>query len=293
MSERFDLTKYSTFSYQKPFDFSKSSSIGCGGLATIVFYPHDVEEWIALIGQLQQDGVRYYLLGNLTNVLPPDGFTDCVIVSTKKVDSIVVGDKLFAYAGVTSARLLGACKQEGRLGAEFLSGIPCTLGGALYMNAGAAGKYMSDIVENVMVLRAGERLVLPLSDCAYAYKHSLFMESGDVILGAALRLEKASVQEIERETEYYIARRKHLPKGKSMGCVFKNPNGAYAGDLIERSGLKGLRIGGAKISEEHANFIINDGNATSADIKALITLAKNAVRAQYGVCLEEEIRYLE
>ena len=100
-------------------------------------------------------------------------------------------------------------------------------------------------------------------------------------------------QEIEKEEQYYLSRRRHLPKGKSMGCVFKNPKNAYAGDLIERSGLKGLRIGGAKVSNEHANFIINEGNATSSDIKSLIALVKNAVRVQYGVCLEEEIRYLK
>ena len=293
MSERFDLTKYSTFSYQKPFNFSKNSSIGCGGLATIVFYPHDVEEWIALIGQLQQDGVRYYLLGNLTNVLPPDGFTDCVIVSTKKVDSIVAGDKLFVYAGVTSARLLSACKQEGRLGAEFLSGIPCTLGGALYMNAGAAGKYMSDIVESVVVLRAGKRIVLPLSDCAYAYKHSLFMDNQDVILGGTFALKKSTYADILEVERFYKTSRAHLPKGKSMGCIFKNPAGQSAGELIEKTGLKNLRVGGAIVSPEHANFIINDGNATAREVRALIKLIQNAVFAYCGVALEEEIQYLD
>ena len=161
------------------------------------------------------------------------------------------------------------------------------------MNAGAGDKYISEIVENVMVLRDGKKRILSLKECEYAYKHSVFMENTDVILGATLRLDKANEEEIEREEKYYLSRRKHLPKGKSMGCVFKNPNGKYAGDLIERSGLKGFRIGGAKISEKHANFIINDGGATSADIKALIMLIKNAVQAQYGICLEEEIRYIE
>ena len=119
------------------------------------------------------------------------------------------------------------------------------------------------------------------------------MGNKDVILGATLRLHKGNDEEMQAQEEYYLSHRMHLPKGKSMGCVFKNPKDAYAGELIERSGLKGLRVGGAKISEAHANFIINEGHATSKDIKTLITLIKNAVRSQYGVCLEEEIRYLE
>ena len=264
-----------------------------GGFATAIFYPHSVAEWIALMEELEKDGIRYYVLGNLTNVLPPDGVSDCVIVSTKRVDGIAVGDNVFIYAGVTSGALLRACKREGRSGAEFLIGIPCTIGGALYMNAGAGGKYLADIVENVMVFRGGKKQMLSLKDCEYGYKHSVFMENQDVILGATLRLDKADEEEICQAEEYYLSRRMHLPKGKSMGCVFKNPKDAFAGELIERSGLKGLRIGKAKISEEHANFIINEGGATSSDVKALITLVKNAVRSQYGIVLEEEIRYLE
>ena len=293
MDEVFDFAKYSRFCLQKPFDFSKNSSIGCGGFATLVFYPNSVLEWIALIEQLREDKIPYYVLGNLTNVLPPDGASTRVVVSSKRVDGIVMGDNVFVYAGVTSGELLQACRREQRSGMEFLSGIPCTLGGALYMNAGAGGKYMSDIVENVMVLRDGKKCMLSLKECEYGYKHSVFMQNEDIILGATLRTQKSSAQEIEKEEKNYLSRRKSLPRGKSMGCVFKNPEGLYAGDLIERSGLKGLRVGGAKISGEHANFIINEGYATSADIKTLIALIKNAVKAQYGVCLEEEIRYLE
>lgn len=293
MQERFDFSKYSPFFQQKPFDFSKNSSISCGGKALVAFYPNNVAEWIALTEKLEQDGLRYCVLGNLTNVLPPDGWMDCVIVCTKKVDGIVIGENVFVYAGVTSGNLLRACKRQKRTGAEFLSGIPCTIGGALYMNAGASGRYISDIVENVMVLRKGKKKMLSLKDCDFSYKNTAFMKNGDIILGATLRLVKATEEEIVQQEQYYLSRRVHLPTGRSMGCVFKNPPDGYAGDLIERSGLKGLRVGGAKISERHANFIVNEGDATSADIKALIAIAKNAVRAQYGVCLEEEIRYLE
>lgn len=287
-----DFANYLDFTSREPFDFAKNSSIGCGGRAAIAFYPESHVELTELVEKLQKDGVKYYVLGNLTNVLPPDGFSSFAVISMKRLNAIAMGDKVFAYAGVTSGALLRACRKEKRSGAEFLSGIPCTLGGALYMNAGADGRYISEIVESVHVLRKGERHILSVDECQYSYKNSLFMKNDDIILGASLRLEHAAEESIVERENYYLQRRLHLPKGRSMGCVFKNPPTRSAGELIEGCGLKGMRIGGAEISTEHANFIINDKGATSADVRALIEIAKNAVYSQYGICLEEEIRYL-
>ncbi len=285
---------YSDYTQEKPFSFAKNSSIGCGGYAEICFCPKNVAELTSLVDRLKKDGIGYYILGNLTNVLPPDDITDRAIIRTKNINGIVFTDNgAFVYAGVNSGALLTACKREQKSGAEFLNGVPCTLGGALYMNAGAGGVYIDEIVESVFVLRNGKTLLLKRSDCGYAYKHSAFMENGDVILGASLRLQNATAEEISAKESYYANRRKHLPKGRSMGCVFKNPNNAIAGELIEKSGFKGMRIGGAKVSEEHANFIMNDNGATAGQIRSLITVIKNGVFAQYGVHLEEEIRYLD
>ena len=287
-----DFSAYEQFTSRQPFDFSKHSSIGCGGTAPIAFYPQSVEELIALVEKLTKDGVRYYVLGNLTNVLPPDEEVDFAVVSTKRLNAIAMGDRVFASVGVTSGALLRACKHAMRSGAEFLSGIPCTLGGALYMNAGAGGKYISEIVENVLVLREGERHILSVEDCLYSYKKSVFMANNDIILGASLALEHATGEQVQERENFYLQRRWHLPQGRSMGCIFKNPPEKSAGALIEGCGLKGMRVGGAQISIQHANFIINDRKATSADIQGLISLIKNAVYSQYGICLEEEIRYL-
>ena len=292
MKHALDFANYLDFTAKEPFDFAMHSSIGCGGKAPIAFYPDSIVQLSELIEKLKKDGVRYCVLGKLTNVLPPDGLSSFVVVSTKKLDTIAVGDSVFAYAGITSGALLRACRQAKRSGAEFLSGIPCTLGGALYMNAGADGKYICEIVESVLVLRDGKRRILSLEECAYGYKKSVFMDNEDIILGASLRLEQATQEEIDRRENYYQQRRAHLPKGRSMGCVFKNPPQKSAGALIEGCGLKGMRVGGAVISTEHANFILNDKGATPTDIRALITLTKNAVYSQYGICLEEEIRYL-
>ncbi len=275
-----------------PFCFAAASAIGCGGFAPIAYFPRTVEETVRLVRALDKEAVPYLVLGNLTNVLPSDEGTERAVVSTKRLRGITrKGAGLFALAGTGSGELLAFAKKEGLTGGEFLYGIPCTLGGGLYMNAGAGGKYLAEIVESVLVLRKGELKTLSVAECEYAYKKSLFMTNGDVILGGTLRMEEGA-ELMEERIAYYKARRAHLPTERSMGCVFKNPEGAFAGDLIERSGLKGLRLGGARISPKHANFIINDGGATARDIRALIVLIKNAVYAQYGVRLQEEIRYI-
>ena len=284
---------YGAFHAERKFDMAKHSSIGCGGMADIVFYPTSIAELTELLKKLEKDGIPYYVLGNMSNVLPSDSGTARAIVRLRKLNGVVCADGAFAYAGATAAELLRACKRSGLGGAEFLHGIPCTLGGAAFMNAGAGERYIAEILENVLVYRNGETKTLPVKECGYSYKKSIFMENGDVIIGCSLRLQKTDAESIERNVEFYAERRRHLPKGKSMGCTFKNPQGAYAGDLIERCGLKGFKIGGASISKTHANFIINEGGATARDVRALIEKMKGAVRIKFGIELQEEIRYLD
>lgn len=281
------------YTTEKRFDFSLRSTVGVGGIAPMAVYPDTEEKLVKLLRNFENEGVSYHVLGNLSNVLPPDGVSKRVVVCTKLLKGISVEKGFYAEAGVVSGALISAMKTYELSGAEFLSGIPCTLGGALYMNAGVAGFYLSDIVESVRVYRRGEVIELSQKDCGYGYKTSVFMQNGDVILGARLCLRSASESEITANLKAFKERRQHLPKGKSMGCVFKNPQGYTAGKLIEGAGLKGLRMGDAYVSLEHANFIINDKNATAKQIKGLIGLIKNAVYAQYKIKLEEEIRYLD
>lgn len=279
---------------ESPFELSQNSSIGCGGRAEKAFFPKTADELAAIVNALVEARAPYYVVGNMTNVLPADGISKRVFVVTKRLKATAATENgLYAEAGVSSGALLRECKRLSLSGAEFLEGIPCTLGGALYMNAGVQGGYIGDIVESVTVLRAGKLTELPQRECAYAYKTSVFMQNGDAIVGARLRLERAGEATIGERTRFYADRRKRLPKGKSMGCTFKNPKGLIAGKLIEGAGLKGLRVGGAHVSEAHANFIVNDQKATSAQVRSLIGIVKNAVFAQYKIRLEEEIGYLE
>lgn len=275
---------------EKPFDYAKRSTIGCGGKARQAYYPRSEEELCELLKQFPEPPL---ILGNLSNVLPSDKDMDKSVVCTKKMTVIHrEGEFLYVEAGMTSGRLLQYLTQAGLSGLEFLAGIPCTIGGILYMNGGAGGQYIADKTVSVRIYRDGKVTDVPTADCAYAYKQSIFMQTNDVIVGGKFHLTPTDSNIIKAEIKRWLLKRAHLPKGKSMGCVFKNPQGYTAGQLIDSAGLKGLRIGGAKVSEQHANFIINDQNATAEDIRALITQIKEKVWQTYAVRLEEEIRYL-
>ena len=280
-SKQMQLVKY---------DFAKGSTIGVGGKGYAVF-PRSFTELIDVVDGCRARGIPYRVLGNLSNVLPPEHDEKTVYILTKRLTGLTMGEHPLAYAGVSAGELLRACKQHGKLGAEFLAGIPCSIGGAAYMNAGVAGKYFSDIVRSVIVYEDGCLRTYPKEECGYAYKRSRFM-SGGVILGVVLELKDGSPQAVQEEITRQLQRRAHLPKGRSMGCVFKNPEGLVAGKLIEGAGLKGFRIGGAVVSNQHGNFIINDQNATVQDVRALIAKVKEAVYQKYAIRLIEEIEYL-
>ena len=272
------------------YDFAKGSTIGVGGKGYAVF-PRSFTELIDVVDGCNARGLPYRVLGNLSNVLPPEKDEKTVYIMTKRLTGITMSEAPLVYAGVSSGELLKACKKHGKVGAEFLAGIPCTVGGAAYMNAGVGGRYFSEIVRSVIVYEDGCLRTYPKAECGYAYKHSRFM-SGGVILGVVLNLQDGSPQIVQEEIAAQLQRRAHLPKGRSMGCVFKNPEGQVAGKLIEAAGLKGLRIGGAVVSEQHGNFIINDQNATVADVRALIDRIRDVVYRKYAIRLTEEIEYL-
>lgn len=299
------------------FDLSAVSSIGIGGIAPAAFFPDTLAGLTELVGGLKRFCVPYAVLGSAANVLIPDGlpeknsaedadtvtekgFLPGVIVFTKNLASLAVdGENIFAFAGVKGRDLVMTATAAGLTGAEFLTGIPCSVGGATYMNAGANGRHVSDAIESVLSYGTGEMRVRSVSECAFGYKDSVFMKNGEIILGVTFRLKREGVSLAEANVKIAAEARKNLPAGKSLGCIFKNPLPQTAGDrrisaglLIEKAGWKGKREGGAKISEEHANFIINDGGATYENVKKLIRNVRRDVSEKQGVRLEEEIRYL-
>lgn len=275
--------------YELNFDFSKRSTVGVGGIAKIAFYPQTLKEMTRLCDFFTDNGIDFLVLGNISNTLPPDGVFEKPIILTKKLNSIEFSGGVFVEAGVTSSAFLDACQRHGRSGAEFLAGIPCTIGGAVYMNAGANGKYMSDIVKKVLIYKQKRLCLVNKRACRYSYKKSVFMENDGVILGVELELEDSDTESVRAIRKNILQNRLSLPKGKSMGCVFKNPLGESAGRLIDEAGLKGLREGGAVVSKQHANFMINEGGATQSDFLMLIQRVKDEVFKRFGVNLEEEI----
>lgn len=291
------------------FDMEKVSFIGVGGIAPAAFFPNTLAGFTELLRELRRQSVPFCLFGTVANVLIPDGkrkkddekgVLNGAAVFTKNLRSIAVdGENIFAFCGVTGAELLSAAAEAGLGGAEFLSGVPCSVGGATYMNAGSNGRHVSDAAESVLAYGDGEMRVYTNAECRFSYKQSAFMGSGEAILGVTFRFKRvgnAGAAALQRDAE---RKRAGLPKGKSLGCIFKNPPPLIAGErrisagaLIESSGMKGAREGGAVVSKDHANFIINEDGATYEDVRALIERVRRAVFETHGVRLEEEIRYL-
>lgn len=266
-----------------------------GGPAKLFVQPRTEEELCSAIGICKSCGVRYYLLGNGSNILFADeGYDGAVIDITALETGIgITGTELSAGAGVRLSALCKAALEQGLTGLEFAYGIPGTVGGAVYMNAGAYGGEMKQVVERVHFLEAdGTPGVMSGEDLAFGYRKSAFMGTKRIITSAELRLESGAEAEITAKMEDFMRRRREkqpleLP---SAGSVFKRPEGYFAGALIEQCGLKGFAVGGACVSEKHAGFIVNKGGATCADVEALIRAIQDTVFQATGVELEPEIR---
>lgn len=278
---------------ESPFVFAWHTTIGVGGVAPYAFYPRCVAEFCALYDSFSSAGIPVCVLGRGSNVLVSDSGFPGVVLVTKGLSMLrAEGACLEAECGVTLARLLAFAVKNNCGGLQFLAGIPASVGGAVFMNAGAGGQYIGERVSSVCVYCGGKVKRILAAECDFSYKHTAFMEKGICILSASFPLNIADKQSILRDIKHAIQRRKCLPYGKSMGCVFKNPPGISAGRLIEQAGLKGACIGGAVVSPLHANFILNRADASAKDIHRLIALVKMRVAERFGVLLEEEIRYI-
>ena len=267
-----------------------------GGPADLYYEARSVEEIVEAVKTAIEEKVSYLILGNGANVL----------VSDRGIRGLVIGNKadnlkflnhgfVEAESGVDNTSLIKAAKDRNLLGTERLLKVPGTVGGAVYMNAGDTGRknFFGDLVVSVAVIdKEGNVKKLSQEECKFGYRSSRFQESGEVILKTKIQLKEVSREEIEDAAKDILIRKMHHPAGATIGSTFKNPDDGYAGKLIEECGLKGKRIGGAKISEKHANFIINEGNATAADVKSLIDLMKGKVKEKNNIELQEEVRYL-
>jgi len=285
-----------------PKDFSPNVSLKdyctykTGGPAKYFFEPKTVDDLRHAVLWAKKTGTPFFLLGNGSNVLISDKGYNGLVIRTAALNAISFQETtVTAGCGVPFAGLVEQCCRKGLKGVENLSMIPGSVGGAVFMNAGAFEQEIGDVVENVVSMdREGVLHTREKEELGFAYRSSVFKANGEIILSASLRLSKGDPDELVRRAGEIEAKRKEKQPWDAACCgsVFKRPAGGYAGPLIEKCGLKGRRIRGAKVSEKHANFIINEGSATSTDIKKLIQFVQKEVFEKTGVNLETEVLFV-
>lgn len=275
---------------------SAHTTLKIGGRVRGLALPKTQEEAAWLVTEAKERGVRSLVIGNGSNMLFSDDALDILIIKTTKLCAIETsGETIFAGAGASLYRIAVEAQSASLTGFEFAHGIPGTLGGAVYMNAGAYGGEMKDVVESVTVLTEnGHIKTLAADDCAFGYRRSVFCENGDIILSAAIRLSRGDKGAISAKMAELAAKRRekqplNLP---SAGSTFKRPKDGFAAAMIDEAGLKGFQIGGAQVSEKHAGFVVNTGGATFDDFMGVVEHVRHTVFDRTGVMLEPEVRII-
>ncbi|MDO4439050.1 MAG: UDP-N-acetylmuramate dehydrogenase [Eubacteriales bacterium] len=284
---------------------SKHTSMRVGGNAAYYIIPANVSELAGIIKYLYNNKLDYYVIGNGTNLIVSDKGYDGVIIDLGRHDDtsftqLGIDDSsdpvIFdAGAGCLMAAIGKYAKQFGGSGFEALSGIPGCIGGAAVMNAGAYGTEIKDVITSVdIVTSKGELKHLNREEIEYGYRTSSLMKNGDIVARVELKLKKDDPEKIGERMDDYLSRRKEKQplEYPSSGSTFKRPEGDFAGRLIEASGLSGVSVGGAQVSEKHCGFVINKQSATAKDVYELIAMIQNVVFEKQGVKLEPEVKML-
>lgn len=273
------------------------TSFKIGGAADIFVCPKNLMELLIVLEICRNNEIPYFLLGAGSNLLISDkGVRGVVIKLGEGFDyAHAKNDYILAGAGVSLAKLAAEAKNAEMTGLEFASGIPGSLGGAIFMNAGAYGGEMKDVIDEVSYIDAdGTVKTVKGADCGFGYRKSIFSDGGKIIVSAKLTLKKGNKDEIVALMRDLNARRKEKQplEFPSAGSTFRRPEGHFAGALIQEAGLKGTRCGGAEVSKKHAGFIINADNATAQDVIDLISHVQKVVKEKHGVDLEPEVKII-
>ena len=281
-------------------DMGQYTSFKAGGRAALLVMPENQEELRRVLEYLSGEELPFMILGNGSNLLVRDGGYEGAMIKLgdgfRKIETNQETGLLTAGANVSMSQVARAAIDAGLAGFEPLSGIPGTLGGALFMNAGAYDGEMSFVVREALVMdrNGGDPRIVPKEEMALAYRRSAFQESGDVILQVTLQLSPGDSKEIEEMVMEFTRKRneKQPMNYPSCGSFFKRPEGYFAGKLITDAGLKGLKLGGAQVSSLHAGFLINTGDATAEDVLLLMKVVQRTVVDRFGVELEPEVRII-
>jgi UDP-N-acetylmuramate dehydrogenase len=272
---------------------SLHTSLKVGGPADLYVVPVDLEDLQRLLMACKRQKLPWLVIGGGYNMLVRDGGYRGVVISLKQLDSVerLPGDRVRIEAGVSNQRLMGLLEVEGLTGLEFLAGIPGTMGGALAMNAGCLGHEVMDATETLQVMYADGFQVVSKQDLEHGYRF-LRIKEGGVIAGATFQLTADDPSVVAGRVRACLEKRLTTQKViyPNAGSFFKNPEGKQAWRLIDDAGLRGMQVGGAQISEAHANFLVNRGTATASDFLSLAKVVKERVKATSGFELEEEVR---
>ena len=267
-----------------------------GGPADILLIPDSKEQVKKSIGICRENNIPVYVIGNGSNILVRDGGFRGVVISLKGVHNVTVNDeRIEAECGVMLKEVSDKAMENSLTGFEFACGIPGTIGGAVFMNAGAYDGEISHVIESVEVIDENCNIInLTNEELDFGYRSSLVMKKGYIVLSAVFKLKKGQVKTIKELVNDLTNKResKQPLEYPSAGSTFKRPTGYFAGKLIQDAGLKGYSIGGAAVSEKHSGFVINKGNATAKDITDLIEHIQDEVKKQFGVDLHTEVRII-
>lgn len=276
---------------------SRHTTFRVGGDARVLLSPSTIDELTAIIELLKRDQIKYIVIGNGSNIIISDDGYDGVIIKTSNLNSIKVDNNIIeANCGALLPSVSKIALESGLSGVECLSGIPGTIGGAVAMNAGAYNVEIKDIIYYATVLKgSGEIVRMYKDDLMLSHRKSVIQDSNNILLSAAIMLKPDNYENIRSKmTEIQSKRVLSQPLNyPNAGSIFKRINGQPVGAIIENAGLKNTTVGGAKVSEKHANFIVNTGNATAADIIDLIELVKKTVKNKTGIDLETEVKIID
>jgi len=295
------LNKYklSNIPFELNEPMSEHTTFRIGGPADVYARPFDVESFITALTIAKEEKIRFFVLGRGSNLLFADEGCRGVIISTENLKNINISENtIICDCGVTLTTLSQKARDAGLAGLSFAYGIPGFVGGAVYMNAGAYGGQISDVLVKTTYydVNTGEISALFGDDHKFGYRDSVYKRDiNKIILSAEFELKKGDSNVIRSEMEDYMERRrsKQPLEFPSAGSVFKRPEGYFVGQIVEESGLKGKTIGGAKVSEKHAGFIVNVGGATAKDVLELVEFIKDVIRSRYSVELVCEIIYVK
>jgi len=289
----------SNFHYKKDIWMNEISTFKIGGVIKFYFQPESQSELIQLISFLDDNQISFHLIGRASNILFADEMKTEVAISTLSMKNISFSvNQVTVDGGFSLRRLCYQCAENKLTGLEGLSGIPGTIGGAVYMNAGAYGYAISDYLTEVTAYNRESKTIISYDKeaCGFDYRKSRFMDDKHIILGIKINLQRGSKKQILNKMKYYEVRRsqKQPLDYPSAGSIFKKPSlDFHPAYEIEQLGLKGYSIGGACVSSKHSGFIINKKNASACDVKNLILYLQKQILKQTGILLETEIKFFE